>query len=102
MDTGDVELVRKVPKLLTSIAAYSDEHYKRVLEAFDSKGKKPHDKHRFHQLVKCISTLHDSRGLVNFLTFVNALISLPKNVEQRTQIREEFIEEGILSILQVT
>lgn len=101
MDSSNIELKRKLPKFFALVAASSAECHGKVLEAMDYKAKKNHEKTRFRRLVKQMSELRDSRSLTNYLTFLNALINLPQSVEKRTRIREEFIEEGILTLLQV-
>lgn len=102
MDSSNIDLNRKVPKLLASICCISEEAHTKVLEALNYKAKKNQEKHRFHRLIRFMSSTTETRTLINYLIFVNVLVNMPSNVEIRSKLREEFIQEGIETFLQVS
>eukprot|EP01117_Protostelium_nocturnum_P015557 TRINITY_DN6052_c0_g1_i1.p1 TRINITY_DN6052_c0_g1~~TRINITY_DN6052_c0_g1_i1.p1 ORF type:complete len:1166 (-),score=432.81 TRINITY_DN6052_c0_g1_i1:21-3518(-) len=88
-------------KLLRGLAVVclSMEGHKRVIDGFIAFKNLKKEKARFETLVNYLKTTTDPEAQLAYLTFINALINAPEDLEVREEFRSEFKNLGMEEIL---
>eukprot|EP01102_Stenamoeba_stenopodia_P002614 TRINITY_DN1246_c0_g1_i5.p1 TRINITY_DN1246_c0_g1~~TRINITY_DN1246_c0_g1_i5.p1 ORF type:complete len:916 (-),score=334.07 TRINITY_DN1246_c0_g1_i5:158-2905(-) len=100
IESDNKRMRRKIPKIMSSVAAYSQQGHDSIIEACDYFKKIKNERLRFQKIVKMLSTEEDLEFRTNILLLINALINFPPEVENRIAIREEFLRLNLKEIIE--
>lgn len=100
IESDNKRMRRRVPKIMGAVAAYSQEGHSGIVESLNYFKKIKNERLRFQKIVKMLSTEDDLEFRVNILLLINAVINFPPEVENRINLREEFLRLGLKEILE--
>jgi chromosome segregation ATPase len=100
IDSPEPQLKKAILELLVAITALHPAGHKKVIEALDYFKYVTKEPRRFARLVDILKyeTVPDVK--IACMTLINQLISIPEDVDDRRDIRNEFITLGLESVLE--
>ncbi|KNC50436.1 uncharacterized protein AMSG_12020 [Thecamonas trahens ATCC 50062] len=106
LDVNDNNLRNKVTKLLCPVATLNDRGHALVLAAFTFFKTRRRQHSRFSKLLDLLSveftdkfTDDDVALKRNVMMFINGVVSYPEDISSRCQLRDEFVQEGIIEAI---
>lgn len=89
----------KVVQLLTVVCLVPPDGHRLTVEGLTSYKAIKKEKRRFETIIKYLSEAKNSKEKTIYLSFINALINSPTDIDVRIAIREEFVNLGLVDIL---
>jgi hypothetical protein len=98
-DSQEMRVKKSVYELLSAIVFLHQDGHKRVLDAMDFHKFSTKERRRFQNIMETLKFDKTPEIRTAVLTFVNCIVNTPDDLDERMDLRREFISLGILDFI---
>jgi len=99
LDTPEITIKLIVYELLAATVLLHDDGHTKTIEAIDYYKYRKRETRRFYHLISTLKHEKDNSVRSTCISFINVLINTPEKVEDRIELRNEFLNLGLSDLL---